>query len=100
MWFQNGFNITLKDRVSKLAVVVSQHTVGEYQCISWFGAVALASLPAKLILADISLANDRHNQITRGRGDNVEWKVTPGNSVIIKCGEVLSHPSPVWSFYK
>lgn len=89
--------------------MVSQHTVGEYRCIAWFGASALASLPAKLLLATISLDNSNSDynskstpsQLRRGLDQNVvRWTVSPGNSVIIKCGDVISFPPPVWSFYK
>lgn len=34
---------------------VSQNTVGEYQCVVWFGASGVATVPAKLSLADIAL---------------------------------------------
>lgn len=34
---------------------VSQNTVGDYQCVVWFGASGVASVPAKLSLADIVL---------------------------------------------
>lgn len=101
--------MTLTERISKLAVVVNQHTIGEYRCIAWFGASALASLPAKLMIATISLDNssssDASNvtpsQLRRGLDqETIHWKVSPGNSVIIRCGDVISFPPPVWSFYK
>lgn len=100
--------MTLKERVSKLTVVVSHQTVGEYQCIAWIGASALASLSAKLSLATISLDGSGSGKNYRimpsaRRGYQQQpllWKVSPGNSVIIKCGEVISFPSPVWTFYK
>lgn len=53
-----GYNITFKDGVSKLRIYVSPKTIGEYQCIAWYGALALASVSAKLTLATISLGND------------------------------------------
>lgn len=100
----NGFNVTLKERVSKLTVVVSHQTVGEYQCIAWIGASALASLPAKLSLATISLdssgAGKNYKSYQSRHQQQLVWKVSPGNSVIIKCGEVISFPPPVWTFYK
>lgn len=101
--------MTLKERVSKLTVVVSHQTVGEYQCIAWIGASALASLPAKLSLATISLdgsgAGKNYRILPSARRgyqqqQQLVWKVSPGNSVIIKCGEVVSFPPPVWTFYK
>lgn len=30
----------------------------------------------------------------------VHWKVHPGNSILIKCGDVVSNPAPSWSFFK
>lgn len=30
----------------------------------------------------------------------VHWKVHPGNSILIKCGDVVSNPAPAWSFFK
>lgn len=107
-YLQNGYNVTVKENISRLTVIVSHNTVGEYQCIAWIGASALASLPAKLSLATISLdanslgKNDRiPSSMRRGlQQQNVHWSVTPGNSVIIKCGEVVSYPPPVWTFFK
>uniref|UniRef100_A0A336MD34 Interference hedgehog n=1 Tax=Culicoides sonorensis TaxID=179676 RepID=A0A336MD34_CULSO len=102
----NGYNVTLKERVSRLTVVVSHQNVGEYQCIAWIGASALASLPAKLSLASISLSESGKNRqlssTRRGsqQQQQITWRVSPGNSVIIKCGEVISFPAPVWTFYK
>lgn len=28
------------------------------------------------------------------------WKIAPKNSLIIKCGDVISYPPPVWNYYK
>uniref|UniRef100_A0A1L8DJX5 Interference hedgehog n=2 Tax=Nyssomyia neivai TaxID=330878 RepID=A0A1L8DJX5_9DIPT len=108
-----GYNITFKDGVSKLRVYVSPKTIGEYQCIAWYGASALASVSAKLTLATISLGNDNHifEQDAFGVLDGsskrrnpppqiVHWQVSPGNSVIIKCGDIVSNPPPVWSYFK
>lgn len=110
---QGHSNISTEDGVSKLRVYVSQQSVGEYQCVAWFGTAALASVPAKLLLADISLDGARGSV---GGGITVSstldmnrrsqpaqvshWKVSPNNSIVIHCGEVASNPAPVWSFYK
>lgn len=75
---------------------VNQNSVGEYQCVAWFGAAALASLPAKLVLADINL----DSKYAQTAVSNLQWRVSPGNTVLIHCGEVTSNPAPVWSFYK
>lgn len=109
---------------------VNQNTVGEYQCVAWFGASALASIPARLTLAAISLENSKIfatytfslwivaqiYSVTETTVDSssengtmanriqpaqlVHWKVHPGNSILIKCGDVVSNPPPAWSFFK
>lgn len=30
----------------------------------------------------------------------IYWRVPTGNSVLVKCGDVISMPPPVWSFYR
>lgn len=75
---------------------MNQQSVGEYKCIAWFGSAALASIPAKLLLANISSTEENR----RNTPPQVYWKVPPGNSILIQCGEVNSNPPPVWSFYK
>jgi hypothetical protein len=52
---QSGYNVTTKDKLSKLHVYVNQKTVGDYECVAWFGASAITSTSAKLMLATISL---------------------------------------------
>lgn len=108
---QGNSNITTEDGISKLRVYVNQQSVGEYQCVAWFGTAALASVPAKLLLADISL-NGARGSVGGSMSTTMEanrriqppqvshWNVSPGNSVLIHCGEVASNPAPVWSFYK
>ncbi|XP_059619791.1 interference hedgehog isoform X2 [Phlebotomus argentipes] len=110
-----GYNITFRDGVSKLRIYVSPKTIGEYQCIAWYGASALASVSAKLTLATISLGSDNNIFEQDAFGVNilegspkrrnhppqiVHWQVSPGNSVIIKCGDIVSNPPPVWSYFK
>ncbi|KAJ6636752.1 Interference hedgehog [Pseudolycoriella hygida] len=102
----DGYNITTHDGTSKLRVYVNQNTVGEYECVAWFGASALASIPARLTLAAISLDNkttlyDSNTKTHRTLPPEiVHWKVHPGNSIVIKCGDVVSNPAPAWSFFK
>lgn len=107
--FQGNSNITTEEGISKLRVYVSQQSVGEYQCVAWFGTAALASVPAKLLLADISLNGARSGiagspSMEANRRIQppqvVHWKVSPGSSILIHCGDVSSNPAPVWSFYK
>lgn len=30
----------------------------------------------------------------------IHWKIAPKNSLIIRCGDVISAPDPVWSYFK
>lgn len=91
---QSGYNITTKDRMSKLHVFVNQKTIGDYRCVAWFGASAHASISAKLRLATIALeSKDTYKPI-------IHWKIAPKNSLIVRCGDVVSAPDPVWSYYK
>ncbi|XP_065082320.1 interference hedgehog-like isoform X2 [Ochlerotatus camptorhynchus] len=135
---KNGHNVTTIEGNSKLHVYVNSKTIGEYQCVAWFGASAIASIPARLTLASINLESsisggssssssgssfgnygslrssssisDSHN----ARTDRVptvmrrvlspiqqqHLKISPGNSIIIKCGDVVSNPPAIWSYYK
>lgn len=90
---QDQYNITMEDSISKLRVYVNQNTAGDYQCVAWLGAAALASIPAKLQLANITVDTTVNPRV-------LHWKVPPGNNILINCGEVVSSPSPVWNFYK
>ncbi|XP_053670237.1 interference hedgehog-like [Anopheles nili] len=106
---QPGYNASTVDSRYKLRVSVSEATIGEYQCVAWFGASAIASIPAQLTLATIGL--EPANEGVPGRHDRVpttmrriqpqqHFKVFPGNSIIIDCGDIVSKPAPIWSYYK
>ncbi|XP_062559047.1 interference hedgehog-like isoform X2 [Armigeres subalbatus] len=128
---RNGHNVTTVEGNSKLHVYVNSKTIGEYQCVAWFGASAIASIPARLTLATISLEssisnsgsaynnygslrsslsdsphntrNDRVPSVMRRVMSPIQQqhlKISPGNSIIIKCGEVASNPPAIWSYYK
>ncbi|XP_049531621.1 interference hedgehog [Anopheles darlingi] len=122
---QTGYNVSVVDDRFKLRVLVSERTIGEYQCVAWFGASALASIPARLTLATIGLEQDNTASSSSssglstgsgsGRYDRVpstmmrrvlptipqqHYKVYPGNSIIVDCGEIISNPPPIWSYYK
>ncbi|XP_055544266.1 interference hedgehog-like isoform X2 [Wyeomyia smithii] len=131
---KNNHNVTIIEGNSKLHVYVNAKTIGEYQCVAWFGASAIASLPARLTLASISVdsnsitsnsasypnygplrsSSSSISDVHSGRTDRVptmmrrvlspiqqqHLKISPGNSIIIKCGDVLSNPPAVWSYYK
>ncbi|RZF47790.1 hypothetical protein LSTR_LSTR006054 [Laodelphax striatellus] len=66
--------------------VTDENQTGDYQCIAWFGASALASTPAKLTLAELKpflYQPLRH------------YSVTVGNTVAIDCPAPVSNPNPV-----
>ncbi|XP_031625787.1 interference hedgehog isoform X2 [Contarinia nasturtii] len=87
------YNITIEDSISKLRIYVNQHSAGDYQCVAWLGAAALASIPAKLVLANITVDTSVNARV-------LHWLVPPGNNILINCGEVKSNPQPIWNFYK
>ncbi|XP_053668686.1 interference hedgehog-like [Anopheles marshallii] len=103
----NGYNASIVDGRYKLRVSVSESTIGEYQCVAWFGASAVASIPARLTLATIGLEPEavpgRHDRVPttmRRIQPQQHFKVFPGNSIIIDCGDIVSNPPPIWSYYK
>lgn len=100
---------------------MNQKTVGDYECVGWFGSAAITSTSASLMLASINLDSSEYqksfqiieikskiavNSInfldTKKSASNnlMHHKISPNNSIIIKCGDVISHPPPVWSYYK
>ncbi|CAB0010162.1 unnamed protein product [Nesidiocoris tenuis] len=59
---------------------------GDYQCVAWFGASALASTPAKLTLAELQpFLYQAHRHYT----------VTEGNNVVINCPPPVSKPAAI-----
>uniref|UniRef100_A0A182VZ42 Interference hedgehog n=1 Tax=Anopheles minimus TaxID=112268 RepID=A0A182VZ42_9DIPT len=103
----HGYNASIVDGRYKLRVSVSESTIGEYQCVAWFGASAIASIPARLTLATIGLEAEsvpgRHDRVPttmRRIQPQQHFKVFPGNSIIIDCGDIVSNPPPIWSYYK
>uniref|UniRef100_A0A182PRH7 Interference hedgehog n=1 Tax=Anopheles epiroticus TaxID=199890 RepID=A0A182PRH7_9DIPT len=103
----HGYNASVVDGRYKLRVSVSESTIGEYQCVAWFGASAIASIPARLTLATIGLEAEsipgRHDRVptTMRRIQPLQhFKVFPGNSIIIDCGDIVSNPPPIWSYYR
>ncbi|XP_034671847.1 interference hedgehog isoform X1 [Drosophila subobscura] len=93
-----GYNVTNsnEERTWKLRIYVSPQTVGDYQCVAWYGPGALASTPARLTLVSISI--DNPNGYSRAHA--VRWSVAPRNCVLIRCGTVTSSPPAIWSFYR
>ncbi|XP_067635643.1 interference hedgehog isoform X3 [Eurosta solidaginis] len=94
-YLQDGHNITNDDRTSSLRVFVSPDTLGDYQCVAWFGSAAIASTPARLTLVSISI--DNSNGYSRNA---IRWSVAPKNCILIRCGTVTSNPPAVWSFFR
>ncbi|XP_054727070.1 interference hedgehog isoform X1 [Anastrepha obliqua] len=92
---EEGHNIINDDLTSRLRVFVSPETLGDYQCVAWFGSAAIASTPARLTL--VSLSIDNSNGYSRNA---IRWSVAPKNCVILRCGTVSSNPPAVWSFFR
>ncbi|XP_039437138.1 interference hedgehog-like isoform X3 [Culex pipiens pallens] len=133
---EHGHNVTTVESNSKLHVYVNAKTIGEYRCVAWFGASAIASVPATLTLATLSpvagnsISSNSNGygggnygrgggssglgDVHSGRTDRVpimmrrvlspiqqqHVKISPGNSIIIKCGDVVSNPPAIYSYYK
>ncbi|XP_060665742.1 interference hedgehog-like [Drosophila nasuta] len=96
-----GYNVTSnnEERTWKLRIYVSAQTVGDYQCVAWYGPGAIASTPGRLTLVSIAVDNANGN----GNGYSrhaVRWSVAPKNCVLLRCGSVSSQPPPIWSFYR
>ncbi|XP_046801983.1 interference hedgehog isoform X2 [Lucilia cuprina] len=92
---ENGYNITKEDRVSMLRIFVQPESLGDYQCVAWYGSAAIASLSARLTLVSISI--DNSNGYSR---NSKIYNVAPKNCVLLRCGTVTSNPPAIWSFYR
>jgi len=93
----DGYNVTSsnEERTWKLRIYVSAQTLGDYQCVAWYGPGAIASTPGRLTLVSISV--DNANGYSRHA---VRWSVAPKNCVLLRCGSVTSNPPAIWSFYR
>lgn len=78
-----------------LRVFVQPDTLGDYQCVAWYGSAAIASLTARLTLVSISI--DNANGYSR---NGKIFNVAPKNCVVLRCGSVTSNPAAIWSFYR
>ncbi|XP_054264853.1 interference hedgehog-like [Macrosteles quadrilineatus] len=70
--------------------VIDDRQAGDYQCIAWYGASALASTIGRLTLAELKQfppASPRY------------FTVTEGNSVVIDCPAPVSYPPAVIQYY-
>uniref|UniRef100_A0ABK9NH39 Interference hedgehog n=1 Tax=Glossina morsitans morsitans TaxID=37546 RepID=A0ABK9NH39_GLOMM len=92
---EEGYNVTNEDRTSKLRVFVQLETLGDYQCVAWFGSAAIASTSASLTLVSITI--DNSNGYSRNA---IRWNVAPKNCALIRCGIVTSNPTAIWNFYR
>lgn len=94
-----GYNVTSsnEERTWKLRIYVSAQTVGDYQCVAWYGPGAVVSTPARLTLVSISLDQPETGYSHRHA---VRWSVAPKNCVLLRCGSVTSNPPAIWSFYR
>ncbi|XP_055909843.1 interference hedgehog [Eupeodes corollae] len=91
----DSYNISNEERMSKLRIYVSPDSLGDYQCVAWFGSAAIASVTASLTLATISVDH------TNGSANKaVQWSVATKNCVVVRCGTVTSNPPAVWTFYR
>nr|CAD7393998.1 unnamed protein product [Timema cristinae] len=71
--------------------VQDKRQTGDYQCVAWFGASALASIPARLTLAEIEPFAPREAQ---------SYTVTKGNTVALRCDAPYSQPPAGLHYHK
>uniref|UniRef100_A0A1B6CKP4 Interference hedgehog n=1 Tax=Clastoptera arizonana TaxID=38151 RepID=A0A1B6CKP4_9HEMI len=71
--------------------VIDDEQAGDYQCIALLGGSALASVPAKLTLAELKPFPPAPPQ---------HYTVTPGNTVAIECPAPVSFPPAVIQYFK
>jgi hypothetical protein len=62
-----------------------------FQCVAWFGASALASVPARLSLAELRAFRQQSNQ---------QYEVVAGNTVALHCGTPYSNPPALVQYYR
>ncbi|XP_071549022.1 interference hedgehog-like isoform X2 [Panulirus ornatus] len=69
-----------------------RHQLGLYQCVAWFGAIALTSLPGRLSATVLEPFADG--------GSRVEVSVLEGGSARVECGAPTSVPEAEISFFR
>ncbi|XP_059062866.1 interference hedgehog-like [Achroia grisella] len=85
--------ITDRNIYTKLNVEVKEDTIDTlYQCVVWYGAISLVSVPAKLTVAKISPTkiSTRKRVIT----------APPHNTVALHCKEPMSEPPAVIKWWR
>ncbi|XP_042207590.1 interference hedgehog-like [Homarus americanus] len=70
-----------------------QNQLGLYQCVAWFGAIALTSLPGRLVAAVLE-------PYPKGGAPLVELEVVEGGSARVECGAPTSVPEATITFFK
>ncbi|XP_069684363.1 interference hedgehog-like [Periplaneta americana] len=79
-------------KITHLVVRVdNEQQAGDYQCVAWFGASALTSLPARLSLAELRPFPQKPSQT---------YEVRTGNTVAIHCGAPYSNPPASIQYYR
>ncbi|XP_021913765.1 interference hedgehog-like isoform X2 [Zootermopsis nevadensis] len=71
--------------------VHDEHQAGDYQCVAWIGASALASVPARLSLAELRAFPQQSSQ---------QYEVVAGNTVALHCGTPYSNPPALVQYYR
>ncbi|KAL4715595.1 hypothetical protein ACJJTC_006174 [Scirpophaga incertulas] len=86
-------NGTTDKTSTTLIVTVKEDTpTSLYQCVVWYGAISLVSLPARLSVARLDVSNLRAS--TR------VVSASPHNTVVLHCQEPLSEPPAVITWWK
>ncbi|XP_067011559.2 interference hedgehog isoform X2 [Anabrus simplex] len=92
---QNESGVSEGNHSSKSSLLVvrvqDKRQEGDYQCVAWFGASALTSLPARLTLAELQQFPPRENET---------YEVTAGNTVAIHCEAPYSSPPALLQYYR
>nr|XP_045619920.1 interference hedgehog-like isoform X2 [Procambarus clarkii] len=93
------FEVRQTEGGSELLVTLARHEgqyrrqLGLYQCVAWFGAIALTSLPGRLVGAALE-------PFPEGAAQRVEVEVVEGGSARVECGAPNSIPEARVTFYK
>ncbi|KAG8249046.1 hypothetical protein J6590_029396 [Homalodisca vitripennis] len=75
---------------NRLVKVIDERQAGDYQCIAWFGASALASTIGRLTLAELKPFPHTAPRY---------FTVSAGNNVVIECPAPVSYPPAVIQYY-
>ncbi|KAH8420363.1 hypothetical protein KR009_009651 [Drosophila setifemur] len=99
-----GYNVISgsEERAWRLRIYVSPETIGDYQCVAWYGPGALASTSARLALVTLEqdVSNGGGSRASGRDRSSIRWSVAPRNCILIRCGSVISNPPAIWSFHR